>query len=332
MDSSAWQVFAVGGLILLFAITPYLVRRRAQKIKAGLINPRPRLFLAGLYGISRQDRQQTATFVMIQVNDLNQLPWGENPVPDRREAERIYQGALDAIADAEGDYRKLTPVIDDLLKLPIDLALSGVARTILTLSYLQGGLYSPIGIQAALMYTSAAVNLDPLSVDAWIMRLYVATSAGDIRYGLIAKAALKQARALNPNHPRLPDAESSYYKRYGNKQQQEVAIRRMIDLAPSPVARRAGYDRLAKYYETYGRLDDTLATYQEYFRQYPQGSAWTWHNYSIGLMQAKRYQEALDASNRALVFFEFSNARDINNEARKQLGMPPVEPLIEVEG
>lgn len=332
MDSSNWQIFAAGGLILVVALIVLLATRHTQKIVRGLINPRPRSILSGLSGISQQERRQIETFAMIQVNDLNQLPWGENPVPDRREAERIYQGALDAIADAEGDYRKLTPVIDELLKLPIDLALSGVARTILTLSYLQDGLYSPNGVQAALMYTSAAVNLDPLSVDAWIMRLYVATSAGDIRYGLIAKAALKQARTLNLNHPRLPDAESSYYKRYGNKQQQEVAIRRMIDLAPSPAARRAGYDRLAKYYATYGRLDDALATYQEYFRQYPQGSAWTWHNYSIELLRAKRYQEALDASNRALEFFEFSNARDINNEARKQLGMPPVEPLIEVEG
>ncbi len=331
MDTSAWQVVVAGGLVLVCAITTYLVRRRAQKIVVGLINPKPRLFLPGLFGISRQERQRAAAFIMVQVNDLNQLPWGENPVPDRREAERIYQGALDAIADAEGDYRKLTPVIDELLKLPIDLALSGVARTIMAISYFQGGLYSPVGVQAALMYTSAAVNLDPLSVDAWIMRLYIATSVGNGWYRLIAKAALKQARNLNPNHPRLPDAESSYFKRYGNKQQYEVAIRRMIDLAPSPVVKRTGYDRLAKYYATYGRPDDALATYQEYFRQYPQGSAWTWHNYSIELMQAKRYQEALDASNRALVFFEFSNARDINNEARKQLGMPPVEPPIEVE-
>ncbi|HEX5440501.1 MAG TPA: hypothetical protein VFW76_06430, partial [Ktedonobacterales bacterium] len=265
MDSSAWQIFVAGGLILVCAITAYFVRRRAQRIKAGLINPRPWLFLPGLSGISRQDRQQTDTFVITQVNDLNQLPWGENPVPDRREAESIYQGALDAIADAEGDYRKLAPVIEGLLKLPIDLALSGVARTIMTLSYLQGGLYSPVGVQAALAYTSAAVNLDPLSVDAWIMRLYVATSVRNGWYHLIAKAALKQARSLNPNHPRLPDAEASYFKRYGNQQEYEVAIRRMIDLAPSPVVKRAGYDRLAWYYAGQGQMDEAIATYQRYF-------------------------------------------------------------------
>jgi len=107
MDSSIWQIFAAGGLILVVALIVLLAKRHTQKIVRGLINPRPRSFLYGLSGISRQERQQTTAFVMIQVNDLNQLPWGENPVPDRREAEHIYQGALDAIADAEGDYRKL---------------------------------------------------------------------------------------------------------------------------------------------------------------------------------------------------------------------------------
>jgi tetratricopeptide (TPR) repeat protein len=105
----------------------------------------------------------------------------------------------------------------------------------------------------------------------------------------------------------------------------------MIDLSPSPVAKRAGYGRLAMHYAATGRLENALASYQEYFRQYPEGSAWTWHNYSIWLMEAKRYREALDASNRALSFFEFGVARDLNNEARKALGMATVALYGEVE-
>ncbi len=329
MDSSTWQIFAAGGLILVLGIAAYVASRRDQQIVKGLRNPKPRISLPG---ISKADRQERAAFVLTQVNDLNRLPWGEHAVPDRREAERIYQGALDTISDAEGDYRKLVPVIDELLKLPLDLALSGVARIVMTLSYFRGGLYSPEGVQAALAFSSAAVNLDPLSVDAWIMRLDVATSVDDSRYRMIAKAAMKQIQKLNPNHPRFPAAESSFYKRYGTKQQYEAALRRMIDLSPSPTAKRTGYDRLAMHYATTGRLDDALATYEQYFRQDPEGSAWTWHNYSIWLMAAKRYREALDASNRALSFFEFDVARDINNEARKALGMPPVASHVEVDG
>jgi hypothetical protein len=45
-------------------------------------------------------------------------------------------------------------------------------------------------------------------------------------------------------------------------------------------------------------------------------------------MKAKRYQEALVASDRALTFFEFGVARDVNNQARKELGMPPAESPI----
>lgn len=321
MDSSTWQLFAAGGLILVLAIGAYIERRRGQQVVQGRRNPRPS---AKVTGISQADQQERAAFVLTQVRDLDQLPWGQHAVQDRREAERIYQGALDAIADAEGDYRKLVPVVDDLLKLPLDLAWSGVARIIMTLSYFQGGKYSPEGVQAALAYTSRAITLDPLSVDAWIMRLEVACSVADTKYAAIAKAAMKQVEKLNPNHPRFPSAQSQFYKRFGPKQQYEAALHRMIELAPSPVVKRAGYDRLAMYYASLGRLDDTLATYQQYLREYPEGSAWLWHNYSLFLMQAKRYQEALDASNHALSFFEFDVARNVNNRARQALGMAPV--------
>jgi tetratricopeptide (TPR) repeat protein len=208
MDSSTWQLFAAGGLILALAIAAYFARRRDQKIETDLINPRPGVDLSG---ISRADQLQTDAFILAQVNDLNQLPWGENAVPDRQQAEQIYQAALDAIADAEGDYRKLVPIVDDLLKLPMDLALSGMARIVMSLAFYRKGQYSPVGLQAALAYTSSAIQHDPLSVDAWIMRLIVATSVPDGTFYLIAKSALKQAHTLNPNHPRFPDAESKYY-------------------------------------------------------------------------------------------------------------------------
>ncbi len=101
MDSSTWQLFAAGGLILILGIAAYLFSRRDQRVVSGQINPVPTVDLAG---ISKEDRQAQAGFVMTQVFDLNQVPWGEQAISDRREAERLYQQTLDVIANAEGDY------------------------------------------------------------------------------------------------------------------------------------------------------------------------------------------------------------------------------------
>jgi tetratricopeptide (TPR) repeat protein len=329
MDSSTWELIGAGALILILFGVAALIDLRNRRIFRGLITPKPKISLPG---ISKAEQQERAAFVLRQAHDLNQLPWGKQSISVRLEAERVFQNALDTIADAEGDYRKLAPVVDELLKLPKDLGLSGAARILMTLSFFRGDMFSPEGVQAALAFTSNAVNAEPLSVDAWIVRLHVATSVSDPMYGRIAKYAKKQIEKLNPNHPRYPSVESLYYRRYGTKQQYEASLRRMIDLAPSLSVKRAGYDRLAMSYATSGRLDEALATYQEYFRQDPEGSAWMWHNYSIFLLRAKRYREALDASDHALSFFEFKVARDINNAARKALGLTPDSSSIEVEG
>ncbi len=202
----------------------------------------------------------------------------------------------------------------------------------MSLSYFSKGKFVPDGVQAALFYTSVAVTRDPLSADAWIMRLLVTTSVSDSNFRLIARDALKHVQTLNSNHPRFPDAESKYYEMYGTKEQYKAALQRMLELAPSPVVKRAAYDRLAWYYANHRQMDESIATYQQYFREFPEGSAWTWHNYSVVLLVAKRYQEALDASDRALRFFEFSSARSINNKARAALKMSPVEAQIPMEG
>ncbi len=326
MDSSTLQLVEAGALIAVLGIATLILiqigRRQTQRLLSGDVNPLPH---AALPGISRAKLEEQKAFVAMQVNDLNQLPWGSETQGDRQNAERTYQAALDMISEAEGDYRKLPSIVGMLVNLPRDLALSGAAAVILRLAYLQDGVYVPQGVCAALMYTSAAIKADPLSVDAWIMRLRVASSVDDSRYRVVADDAMQKVRGLNPNHPRFPDVESKYYRTHGTYEQYEAAVRRMIDLAPSPVVKRIGYDRLAWLYATTKRRDDAIATYQQLFREQPEGSAWTWHNYSLQLLAAKRYQEALDASNHALAFFEFTNARNVNNRARQALGMPVVE-------
>ena len=325
MDSNTLQLVGAGALIAVLGIATLILlwigRGQTWRLLAGDINPLPQITLRG---ISRAELAEHKAFVEAQVADLDQIRWGSEATGDRQQAERTYQAALDALTEAEGDYEKLPPIVDMLVDLPQDLALSGAAAVILRLSYLQGGMHVPQGVRAALACTSAAIKAYPVSVDAWIMRLRVATSADDSRYRVIANDAMQKIRGLNPNHPRFPDVESKYYGMYGTNEQYEAAVRRMIELAPSPLVKRAGYDRLAQLYAVTKRRDEAIATYQHLFREQPEGSAWTWHNYSLQLLAAQRYQEALEASNRALAFFEFSTARNVNNKARQALGMPVV--------
>ena len=321
MDSSTLQLLGAGALIAVLGAAALVSAWRDRRIRAGFINPTPR---GKPLGISGEEVRSGNAFVLAQVQQLNQLPWGQHAIGDRREAERVYQGALDALTEAEGDYRKLPAIEETLLRLPRDLALSGADALIMRYAYFRNKQYAPAGVREALRYTSTAVRDDPLSVDAWIERLAVATSVDNSTYRGIADYALKQVRQLNPNHPRFPEAESNYYRLRGTDAQYEAAVRRIIELAPTPIAKRVGYDRLAFHYAATKRRDDAIATYERMFREDPKGSAWTWHNFSIQLLAAKRYQEALAASDRALAFFEFSVARDVNNAARKALGMPPI--------
>lgn len=326
MDSGTLQVIEVfgliGGLSLVFVILLIIGRGQRRRLLAGDVNPLP---FVPLIGIPRAKVEEQREFVARQVDELNRIRWGGDAAVDRQQAERTYQAALDAIDEAEGDYQKLPAIVDKLVGLPRDLSLSGAAAVILRLAYLRDGLYIPQGVRAALSYTSAAIKAYPVSVDAWIARLKVACSVDDARYRAVADDALRKVRGLNPNHPLVPAVEAAYYRTYGTSEQYETALHRMIELAPSPVVKRRGYDWLARLYVTRKRHDEAIATYQHLFREQPGGSAWTWHNYSLQLLAAKRYQEALDASNRALSFFEFSVARDVNNKARKALGMPVVE-------
>lgn len=326
MDSNTLQLLGAGALIAVLGIAALISHQigkgQTRRLLTGDVNPLPQITLRGM---SPAELAEHKAFVLAQAADLDQIRWGSEATGDRQQAERTYQVALDALTEAEGDYRKFPPIVDMLVDLPRDLALSGAAAVMLRLAFLQGTMYVPEGVRAALTYTSAAIKAYPVSIDAWIMRLRVATSVGDSKYRLIANDAMRKIQGLNPNHPRFPDVESKYYFTYGTTQQYEAAVRRMIELAPSPIVKRAGYDRLAQLYSLTKRPDEAIATYQQLFREQPEGSAWTWHNYSLQLLAAQRYQEALEASNRALAFFEFSNARNANNRARQALGMSVVE-------
>ncbi|HEV2236453.1 MAG TPA: tetratricopeptide repeat protein [Ktedonobacterales bacterium] len=319
MDSNTLQLIGAGALIAALgagAVVEQRLRHRAPSAKG---NP---LAKVTLRGVSASDLAERNAFAVARAKELRALPWGQAAIGERHLAEELYQRARGALVDAEGDYRKYPAIVRSVLACPLDLGYSLCAQVVQLYAFFSGDNYAPEGIRAALTFTSDAVKHDPASVDAWITRAQVACTMLDMRYKAIADYALKRAQALNPNHPRLPNAESSFAKRWLRQDQYEAAVRRIITYATDPNDRRAGFDRLANLQRETGRLDDAIATYQQLFAEQPQGTAWTWHNYSIALLQAKRYQEALDASNHALAFFEFTVARNINNKARAGLSLP----------
>lgn len=319
MDSNTWQLIGAGALIAVLGAGTVVERWLRQRAPAGKSTPLPQVTLRG---VSAEDLRERNAFAVARASELRALPWGQHVTSDRRQAEEVYQQARSALADAEGDYRKFPEIIRAALGCPLDLGYSLCAQAVQTFAFFSGDNFAPQGIRAALAFTSDAVQHDPASADAWITRASIASTVRDARYRVIADHALKRAQALDPNHSRLPLAESAFYKRWGTADLYEAAVRRIITYATAPTDRRAGYDRLARLYWGRNRLDDAIYTYQQLFQEQPAGTAWTWHNYSLVLLDAKRYQEALDASNHALTFFEFGVARDANNRARAGLGLP----------
>ena len=61
------------------------------------------------------------------------------------------------------------------------------------------------------------------------------------------------------------------------------------------VVKSAGYDRLALFYADRGRLGEAIDLYQRMFQESPEGSVWSWHNYSV-LQNLPLYTEASNGS------------------------------------
>jgi tetratricopeptide (TPR) repeat protein len=323
MDSNTLQLIGAGALIAVLGAGAVVEQRLRHRAPSGTANP---LAKVTLRGVSAADLAQRNAFAVARAKELRALPWGQHVISERHLAEDVYQHARDALFDAEGNYSRFSAIARSALECPLDLAYSLCAQMVQVYCFFSNDNYAPEGIRAALIFTSDAVKHDPASVDAWITRANIACTMLDMRYKAIADYALKRAQSLDPNHPRLPIAESSFAKRWLRQDQYEAAVRRIITYATAPNDRRAGYDRLANLQRETGRPDDAIATYQQLFQEQPEGTAWTWHNYSLVLLNAKRYQEALDASDHALAFFEFTVARNVNNRAREALGLPPGGP------
>jgi len=271
----------------------------------------------------RARMQSSTRYVKARIEELRQITWEQQPITDLAYGQRLYDEGIAIANRAEGDHKKLGAAIHCFVQCPPALAYSGAAEVMRRLSYVGGSDSVPLGIQEAGRYSSLAVESDPNSAEAWIMRACVFCAAPDRLYKKIARYAIEQGRRIAPTHPRLTYPVALYAKIIGDTAGQEVAFLSAIDTLPTPPERLATLKLLASSYTAQGHYEKAINTYQRALTEFPEGSAWTWHNYSLALERVGRYQEALESSDRALTFFEFSRARKQNDELRIQLGLPP---------
>src|SRR5215831_10781209 len=94
-----------------------------------------------------------------------------------------------------------------------------------------------------------------------------------------ASRRLKSIRA-----PRSSNVKPARCDRFRGASMRFLTVRRLsaaIMRRSTAVVKSAGYDRLALFYADRGRLGEAIDLYQRMFQESPEGSVWSWHNYSV---------------------------------------------------
>lgn len=256
-----------------------------------------------------------------QMARLRQIPWGRvEPLISVADAPQAYQRAQELVRDVTGDWRKLAEPTAIYSHLPAPWCWLGAAQVTRTRAFLMGNTYSPTGVRQALYFLSEALALDPNNVDAWLMRANLLRANGDSKRLNPAQDALQRARQIAPDSPDLPNVEAQVFSTFGRLDLAEQAAREAVRRGRTQQDWIGNQDSLALILLSAKRPSEAADVYQQVVAV-EQDNPWIWHNYSLALSSAKRYQEALDASDRALALMEFGVARQRNNWLRKQLGL-----------
>jgi hypothetical protein len=92
IDFAGHLAITAGGLLGVL-IAAFIMTRDDKKIVTGALNPRPRFRPPGA---SKDEQRARAAFVQRQEEELRQIPWGQQTLSDRQEAERAYHEAITA--------------------------------------------------------------------------------------------------------------------------------------------------------------------------------------------------------------------------------------------
>lgn len=291
--------------------------RRAQSIiKSGRALPLPPMPKQPP-AIAKSTAQQSRNYAY-QLQQLAER-WRKQGMSVNTTQPANFEGELAKVHSVTGNWNDLVAPLNAFGEMPAPWRWVGAAEIMRPLAFWRNDLFVLTSVRQGLRFVVEAQNADPQNVDALLIRVSLLACSADQEWIRLAHETLNMARQLAPSHPLLPRAEINYYLRIKAYDDALAANARLIQFATS--AEQANRRRLnrADILLQANRLEEAAAVYAEVTPAQPE-NPWLWHNYSVVLRRLKRYDQALEASDRALAVMEFPAARENNTWLRMQLG------------
>jgi tetratricopeptide repeat protein len=252
------------------------------------------------------------------VRQLKAVPWGQQVSMSGSDVRPAFDRAVTVTRRIAGDWGKLGEPIQIFAAMPAPWCYIGAAEVMHRLSFLVGGVFSPVGLRQGLRFIAQAQAVDPDNADALITRARLLSGMNDPYWLNLAGDTLARARTVAPNHFRLPASEAAYYNRLGQKERALACIEESIARAPTPTDRTIAQFTYADTLLDMGRNDEAVVAYRTLLET-EASDPWLWHNLSIALYNLQRYDEALDCNQRVLSIMQFNAARVRGDMIRKKL-------------
>lgn len=241
---------------------------------------------------------------------MAKVPWGDNPQVPATEATGVFNRTVARVRRIRGDWSMLGEPVDIFAGLPRPLCYVGAAEVMHRLSYVSGSTFAPVGLRQGLRFIARSQYTEPMQPDALVIRTKLLAASWSKTWLELADQTLERLRQVAPDHPRLPDAEAAIHVRRGEYEAALACFDRLLANPPSAEEAFVAQANRASVLESLKRYEEALDAYERAL-QLDGNDAWLWHNMSILLMNQGRLDEALQANTRALAIMDFSNARVI---------------------
>lgn len=252
-----------------------------------------------------------------------QANWDKQPIPTDDVTCRPpdFDQAVSEVRGVTGDWSQLAGPLQTFGRMPAPWRWVGAAEVMRPLAYVRNDVFVPTALRQGLRFVVEAQNADQQNVDALLIRAMLLSCTSDTGWVEMAQQTLAIAQSLAPNHPRLPLAETAYYRRTGQTDRALEALGRAAEWASTPEDAYTARTTRAHVLLNANRLDEAATAYEALTRENDR-NPWVWQNYSLVLRRLSRFEEALDANERALAIMEFPAARESNTWLRNRLGKP----------
>jgi hypothetical protein len=278
--------------------------RAKQLLAEGRLLPIPPVPNDPPQGISQEELVQVESTAM----QLQEIPWGDHVTYPHEQVRAVFESTLREVGAASGDWAKLRGAVHVFAGLPRPFCHVGAAEVMFRLSYLHGTTYAPVGLRQGLRFATRAQLHTPLQPDALIAQLKLLVACRAQYWQELATKTLAMIQQVDPNHPRLPQAQMFYHRIRGEYEQALVCADRTLALPASPAEKASTFSSKALLLISLDRYEDATMAFHKAL-SLNASDPWIWHNASIALAHLGRYHEALQYSERALSIMDFGAAR-----------------------